>query len=305
MFLPEVRTFLSQTFNRPVLIRHSTGVGLLSFVVGFIAIGIAAGDVTANKEATAATPAPVSTEKPVPKGEPGELYQKAFDLQGQGKKKEAAAAYMDVLDADPNYKDARNRMASLNHAIRAQEKKEKRQKDLSDKYKKAFNLQGQNKKWDALTAYKAVEKIEPNYKDVKKRIASLTEHFAQKAREQKAAQERAAKKEREKWDLAIGAYRVVMSKFNFIESVSYNHNLPYGTKDRNPWITVTVKNNWHYEPEQIRKQAAQSMWELWARTALAQNLTEEVDSARIKIVDYRGNEVGGSRMIAGSMIWVD
>ncbi len=64
--------------------------------------------------------------------------------------------------------------------------------------------------------------------------------------------------------------------------------------------TLTVENLWHIRHKQIRLQDAQTLWEAWARVASARN----PDSARIKLVDLRGNEVGGSRNLAGSLIWV-
>lgn len=64
--------------------------------------------------------------------------------------------------------------------------------------------------------------------------------------------------------------------------------------------TITVNNAWHGQPYQNRLQAAQGLWERWARIAD----TEEQDFSRIKIVDLRGNEVGGSRILGGSLIWV-
>ncbi len=63
---------------------------------------------------------------------------------------------------------------------------------------------------------------------------------------------------------------------------------------------IEVSNNWHIKPYQIRLQDAQNLWSAWAKIASAQ----EPDSARIKIVDINGNEVGGSRVLAGSLIWV-
>jgi uncharacterized protein YgiM (DUF1202 family) len=63
---------------------------------------------------------------------------------------------------------------------------------------------------------------------------------------------------------------------------------------------VTVTNAWHYQPYQVRYQAAQGLWKLWASI----ESPSASDNARIKLVDQMGNEVGGSRMWAGSMIWV-
>lgn len=65
-------------------------------------------------------------------------------------------------------------------------------------------------------------------------------------------------------------------------------------------IKITVANSWHYEPYQMRLQLAQKLWETWARL----HSPSEPDKARIKIVDLNDNEVGGSRVWAGSLIWV-
>jgi len=65
-------------------------------------------------------------------------------------------------------------------------------------------------------------------------------------------------------------------------------------------IKISVSNSWHYEPYQIRLQLAQKLWDAWAAT----HSPNEPDKARIQIVDGNGNEVGGSRAWAGSLIWV-
>ena len=64
--------------------------------------------------------------------------------------------------------------------------------------------------------------------------------------------------------------------------------------------TITVQNVWHLRAKQVRLQDAQTFWKAWAVIASANNL----DMARIKMVDLNGNEVGGSRLTAGSMLWV-
>jgi hypothetical protein len=65
-------------------------------------------------------------------------------------------------------------------------------------------------------------------------------------------------------------------------------------------LIVVVANPWHYQPYQIRLQMAQSLWELWARIHSPQN----PDIARLKLTDLQDNEVGGSRLLGGSLIWV-
>lgn len=64
--------------------------------------------------------------------------------------------------------------------------------------------------------------------------------------------------------------------------------------------TLTVEDIWHLRHEQIRLQDAQALWEAWATLASP----DDLDKARITLVDHRGNEVGGSRIWAGSLIWV-
>ena len=64
--------------------------------------------------------------------------------------------------------------------------------------------------------------------------------------------------------------------------------------------TITLRNVWHLRNKQIRLQDAQTLWKAWAVVASKDN----PDKARIKLVDLNGNEVGGSRVLAGSLIWV-
>jgi len=65
--------------------------------------------------------------------------------------------------------------------------------------------------------------------------------------------------------------------------------------------TLTVGNVWHIRHKQLRLQDAETLWEAWAGIANP----KKPDQARIKIVDRKGNSVGGSRVWGGSLIWVD
>lgn len=69
---------------------------------------------------------------------------------------------------------------------------------------------------------------------------------------------------------------------------------------QNDTINVTVANSFHYEPYQMRLQLAQTFWQGWSRI----HSPTEPDKARIKVLDMSGNEVGGSRVWGGSVIWV-
>ena len=69
-------------------------------------------------------------------------------------------------------------------------------------------------------------------------------------------------------------------------------------------VKIFVDDSWHYSPKQVRLQAAQNLWEKWARISIASGRVENADAARVRIVDQNGNEVGGSRVWGGSLIWV-
>ncbi len=64
--------------------------------------------------------------------------------------------------------------------------------------------------------------------------------------------------------------------------------------------TITVADSWHISPYQLRLQVAQDLWKLWASIASP----DDLDKARIKLVDHNGNEVGGSGIFGGSDVWV-
>lgn len=65
-------------------------------------------------------------------------------------------------------------------------------------------------------------------------------------------------------------------------------------------MTVVVDNRWHEEVYQNRLQAAQVLWQLWAKI----HTPDHLDRSRLLITDGMGNKVGGSRALAGSLIWV-
>ena len=65
-------------------------------------------------------------------------------------------------------------------------------------------------------------------------------------------------------------------------------------------LAITVPNDWHYQPQQIRIQMGQNFWKIWASI----HSPDKPDQARISIRDLNGNEVGGSRVMAGSLIWM-
>ena len=129
-------------------------------------------------------------------------------------------------------------------------------------------------------------------------------------KKQAAAEERAARSEKEaiakaaqdeannaKAKLLLDAYSDLLRKYEvkMIESVSVR--VPNTIRFE---VTLTVDNVWHVRHKQIRMQDAQSLWKVWAGLASP----AKPDRARIKLVDLNGNEVGGSRFLAGSSLWV-
>jgi len=78
-------------------------------------------------------------------------------------------------------------------------------------------------------------------------------------------------------------------------------NVGVKSPDGESWIaTLTVVNEWHLTNYQSRLQCAQGFQSLWASIASP----KDPNKAKIKVVDFRGNEVGGSRWGGGTLIWV-
>lgn len=66
---------------------------------------------------------------------------------------------------------------------------------------------------------------------------------------------------------------------------------------RNGYARITVRNLWHIRNYQIRLQDAQTLDRLWKSISSPR----EPKKARISIVDYNGNEVGGTGVMG---VWV-
>ena len=66
-------------------------------------------------------------------------------------------------------------------------------------------------------------------------------------------------------------------------------------------LKILVTTRWLYQPKSVRHELATSLWTLWARI----EEPDHPDSARISLITPSGTEVGGSRILGGSLIWVD
>jgi hypothetical protein len=143
-------------------------------------------------------------------------------------------------------------------------------------------------------------------------LAAATEKRAKLAEEEEARREEARKNreaqaQRQHARAASGP-RTLQENVEFYKALleANNATIVEGVTAQqigdNTWeATLTVADVWHIKHKQIRLQDAQTLWETWAMIASPQ----DQDRARIKIVDHRGNEVGGSRVWGGSLIWVN
>ena len=111
------------------------------------------------------------------------------------------------------------------------------------------------------------------------------------------AAERAAAEEKEKAQAmaAAGQFRAMIAK---VDDGMISEVAPDGSSPNR--LLIAVSDRWHYQPKQIRLQTAQALQRLWA-TAFS---PDRPDHARIRLLDQTGNEVGGSRVWGGSVIWV-
>lgn len=75
------------------------------------------------------------------------------------------------------------------------------------------------------------------------------------------------------------------------------HQVSLGMSDLT--VKVIVTNAWHLQPYPVRLQMAQTLWLLWTSVCSA----ADPDKVYIKIVDVKGNSVGGSGL-AGSLVEV-
>ena len=94
----------------------------------------------------------------------------------------------------------------------------------------------------------------------------------------------------------------LVSKFRTkLNANGLNEQIITGLKCKGKEVTITVVDAWSGMDYDGRLQAADSLYKLWAITASP----DSPDSARIQIQNSNGKTIGGSRALAGSLIWVD
>lgn len=122
--------------------------------------------------------------------------------------------------------------------------------------------------------------------------AAVEQAASDKAAAEKAAKDAAQTEIQDKLDAYLAVLK--LAEVTIIERVSVERR-------GDSWkATLTVKNIWHVRHYQVRFQDAQTLWQAWAAIASP----KDPDKARISLVDGNGNEVGGSRILGGSLIWV-
>jgi len=107
------------------------------------------------------------------------------------------------------------------------------------------------------------------------------------------------------WRASIPKCNAGTARLDFAKNLLAASNVTIVThisvsRDQDLWeATLTVDDLWRLRNKQLCLEDAQSLWKAWASIASP----KAPDSARIKIVDLNGNELGGSRVWGGSLIW--
>lgn len=133
--------------------------------------------------------------------------------------------------------------------------------------------------------------------------------LTQEALNEKA--KKSAEELRQKQDKAKQLQKSTQDAVNQMLNILNNANMgKYIAKVSHEYVSSTsqlileVRPNWHYNPKQVRKDAATVLWERWTNICIAKGLADSADSCRIKLISSSGDHIGGSRVLAGSLIWV-
>ncbi len=103
-------------------------------------------------------------------------YGKALDAQAKEQFGQAKAAYEEVIRLQADYKDAKQRLATVTRQLDTRNKalaQSQKKKWLSETYKVGFNHQAIGRYADAKAAYQQVVNYAPNYKDAAKRLKTV------------------------------------------------------------------------------------------------------------------------------------
>jgi len=129
----------------------------------------------------------------------------------------------------------------------------------------------------------------------------IEEEKRKKEREEKRL-ERLIEIEKEKrkasQDIAIFKAKVFEilkdQRIDIVKDIYLNPDLPQEA-------IIVMKPIWHSRNKHLKKNDATVFWKLWA----SQHSPSDPDHSRVKLLSINNDRVGGSRILAGSLIWVE
>jgi hypothetical protein len=153
------------------------------------------------------------------------------------------------------------------------------------------------------TRDKLNKSIQENKKQETKRLEQEKIEQEKKEKEYNQDVERVKKEYEKNSDKALQAFlnlASITSLNKYLDSVSYLDNSINYCSGK-----ITVNNQWHYEPKQIRLQLAQDIDLLWFNVMKQfKFIIPKKDFCKIEIVDINNNKIGGSNNLAPG-VYVD
>ena len=153
--------------------------------------------------------------------------------------------------------------------------------------------------------YQQLAALNPDNADYQSKVTTYEQKIAENQEKKRIAEERIAAEqkriqEEEHQQKEAKLKRDLDSFMTVLKTAGIDNSIIDRCSANDNELTIVVTNAWHFQPYQIRFQAAQNLWSLWAKL----RSPNDPDKARIELTDYNGNSVGGSRWLAGSLIWV-
>lgn len=97
---------------------------------------------------------------------------------------------------------------------------------------------------------------------------------------------------------AIADYKAGLFAIDGMTDLVSDIRSGYGDGQVEIWVTPYFEN----QPKATRQDFAQSFWRAWV---ISSQYQEQVDRAHIRLTNSSGQKIGGSRSLAGSIIYVD
>jgi hypothetical protein len=129
--------------------------------------------------------------------------------------------------------------------------------------------------------------------DLERQKALEREKRRQEIEREKSAELNKARTDAEQFRKVLFA-ALAADNLNIVQNVYVNDIIPQQ-------IIIEMKPIWHARNKHLRKNDATQFWKLWASI----HSPNDPDRARVKLVSINGDEVGGSRILGGSLIWIE